>query len=210
MKINKEKTKVMKFNMRKKYDFPVRLSLENNEYLEVVDNCKLLGTIISSDLKWEKNTKNLIKKTMSSMWMLRRLKNQGLSIEEMLEVYCLEIRSKLELACPLWHSAITLKEKNDIERIRKIAFHIILGRRYSTYQQALDTLGQDTLELRRQKQTDKFSRKYSRDPRQNKNFRKIINTTRAKDSKKFYVPYYRTARYEKSAVPYFLKLLNET
>ena len=117
---------------------------------------------------------------------------------------------KLELACPLWHSSITLKENNDLERIQKIAFHIILGNRYGTYKQALDILDQDKLEERRQKQTQKFARKYSKDPRQKNNFRKISEKTRAQDNIKFYEPYYRTARYEKSAIPYFIKLLNQT
>ena len=111
----------MKFNTSKKFDFPVRLYFENNEYLEKFDLCKLLGINVSSDVKWTKNTKNLLKKAMTNMWIHRRLKNKSVfTVEEMLEVYKLQIRSNLELACPVWHSEITVKEKIDLERVPKL------------------------------------------------------------------------------------------
>ena len=47
----------MLINFTKKYQFGSRLSLDNN-ILEVVSDTKLLGTIFSNDLKWEKNTQN--------------------------------------------------------------------------------------------------------------------------------------------------------
>ena len=47
MKINENKTKVMLFNTCKKLDFTPTVSIENN--LEVVEQIKLLGIIITSD-----------------------------------------------------------------------------------------------------------------------------------------------------------------
>ena len=44
----------MIFNFTDKYKFTTNLNL-NDEKLEVVNQAKLLGVIISDDLKWDKN-----------------------------------------------------------------------------------------------------------------------------------------------------------
>ena len=49
----------MSFNFSTKYDYMPKLSLEN-EQLEVVDSTKLLGVIISSDLKWNHHTEDVV------------------------------------------------------------------------------------------------------------------------------------------------------
>ena len=61
MKINNKKSKTMIFNFSKNHQFSTRLELEN-EILEIVKETKLLGTIISDNLKWDKNTENIVKK----------------------------------------------------------------------------------------------------------------------------------------------------
>jgi hypothetical protein len=53
MLLNLKKTKSMIFNFTKKHKFTTRLNI-NDEHIEVVDNIKLLETVISSDLKWDK------------------------------------------------------------------------------------------------------------------------------------------------------------
>ena len=42
----------MEFNFMEDYQFSTRLSIEDKP-IEVIDSTKLLGTIITSDLKWE-------------------------------------------------------------------------------------------------------------------------------------------------------------
>ena len=61
MELNEEKTKFMIFNFTKKRQFTTRLNL-NGKNVENVNEMKLLGTIITNDLKWNKNTKFLIKR----------------------------------------------------------------------------------------------------------------------------------------------------
>ena len=52
-----------------------------------------------------------------------------LNIEPLLilDVYLKEIRAVLELAVPAWHSGLTVKQSSDIERVQRIALHIILS-----------------------------------------------------------------------------------
>ena len=72
MILNQKKTKVMIFNFTDKYKFTANLEL-NDEKLEVVNQAKLLGVIISDDLKWDKNTEYLVKKAYSRMELLRKV-----------------------------------------------------------------------------------------------------------------------------------------
>ena len=44
-----------------------------------------------------------------------------------LDVYEKEIRSVLELAVPAWHSGLTAKQSDDIERVPRVAVRIILS-----------------------------------------------------------------------------------
>ena len=85
MIINEEKTKAMIFNLNKSKQFTTRLSI-NNKPIEIVKEIKLLGTYITSNLKWNKNTKFLVKKAYSRMELLRQLKNFTSSKLELLQI----------------------------------------------------------------------------------------------------------------------------
>ena len=76
MKINLKKTKVMLFNTGKKNDFTPTTNIAG-ELIEVVDEMKLLGVKISTDLKWNSNTKYITNKSYYRLWILRRLKIMG-------------------------------------------------------------------------------------------------------------------------------------
>ena len=61
MQLNESKTKVMIFNFTHNYQFTTRISIENT-LLDIEKETKLLGTIISDDLSWSKNTRKLVRK----------------------------------------------------------------------------------------------------------------------------------------------------
>ena len=133
MKINAKKTKVILFNKARKWDFPPEVSFSDNVNLEVVSELKLVGVIVSSDLRWEKNTLYICQKAMERMWILRRMKFFNLDLEQICDTYVKEIRSILELAAPVWHSGLTVKQSRDIERVQKIALFIMLGDNFINY-----------------------------------------------------------------------------
>ena len=158
MKINYKKTKVIIFNPCINTDFMPEILMEDHE-LEVVDEIRLLGLIIRSDLKWISNTANIIAKANKRLWILRRLSNLGAKDIDLIEIYTKQIRSVLELAVPAWQGALTQAEKRDIERVQRCACNIILGSEYQSYNSVLGTLGLETLESRRIKLTLKFGLK---------------------------------------------------
>ena len=82
MKINYKKTKVMIFNPCTKTDFMPELILDDHE-LEVVDEIRLLGVIIRSDLKWIANTANIVSKAiiLGSEYLSYRSALRSLNLE---------------------------------------------------------------------------------------------------------------------------------
>ena len=150
MMINKKKTKLMLFNPCRKWDFMPELILEDQE-IDLVEEMKLLGVVIQSDMKWSSNTDSIVKKGFKRLWSMRRLSTMGASVDDLKDVYTKQVRSVLELAVPAWQAAITQAERHDIERVQKTALHIMLGDSYKNYGDALGLVGLDTLEWRRQK-----------------------------------------------------------
>ena len=87
MKINQKKTKAMIFNPCSSLDFTPEITLGTHQ-LEVVDQTKLLGVTVTSDLKWSTNTQNLVKKGNKRLWLIRRLKRMGASDYDLVDMYC--------------------------------------------------------------------------------------------------------------------------
>ena len=143
MKVNENKTKNMIFNFTKKYQFTTRLTL-NNENIEVLKSTKLLGTIISDDLQWNLNTKNIVRKANSRMELLRRVSSFNPPLEDLKVIYFLFVRSILEQSAIVWHSSLTQENSDDIVRVQKSAVKIMLGNKYIEYKKSLEKLYMDT------------------------------------------------------------------
>ena len=73
MKLNTVKTTCMLINVTKSLKKITSLTLKNTQ-IETVVKMKLLGTIITIVLKWNKNTNHLIKKAYARMEILGKIK----------------------------------------------------------------------------------------------------------------------------------------
>ena len=120
MKLNCNKSNYMIFNFSKLHQFNLRLHLENTLLSQVKETC-LLGVKITDDLKWHTNTASLVARCYKRMTILRNLSSFYVPIIEMINIYCLYIRSVAEQSCVVWFSAIATGEENDLERIQKVA-----------------------------------------------------------------------------------------
>ena len=92
MKINEKKSKIMMFNKSRNLDRPPEFSFKNGELIECVDETRLLGIQIHKSLRWDSNCLNMFKRSMSKMWLLRRMKSIKLEKSIILEYYLKEIR----------------------------------------------------------------------------------------------------------------------
>ena len=124
MKLNFSKTKFITFNSTINFDFEAGLTLGDKE-IESVDQMKLLGLTVTNDLKWRTNTDEMVKKAFSKLWILKRLKKKGASLDDLKDGYIKQVRSILEFGVPVWNCGITLEEVTDIERVQKAFLHTL-------------------------------------------------------------------------------------
>ena len=158
MEINKSKSKAMYFNFTRDKQFSTRLKIDNDK-LDVISDTKLLGTIISNDLKWDKNTEFIVKKAYARMEILRRAKSFNASFEDLKLIYIMFVRSILEFSCTVWNSSLTIQNIEDLERVQKTAIKIILGESYLNYIKSLNLLQLQDLQERREELCLSFAKK---------------------------------------------------
>ena len=208
MKLNQKKTEVMIFNFTNDYQFSTRLYL-NDTLLETVRETKLLGTIISSDLKWHSNTDMIVKKAYKRIVILHKLYSFNVPDRDLVTIYILYLRSVLEQSCQLWHYSITEEEKADLERVQKVACRVILKERYSSYETALLSLNLQTLSERRDIICFRFAKKCLKMPQTKDMF--PLNPPdfpNVRQPEKFKVQFAHTGRLRDSALPQLQRALN--
>ena len=204
MKLNLKKTNLITFNFTRKYQFTPNLSLEGSQ-LGVVQQTKLLGLTVTDDGRWDVNTKQMVIKANSRLWFLRRLKLLGASKDTLIQIYQLFCRSILEYCAPVWGGGISKTSIQSIERVQKNAFKIILGSKYTTYEDSLEEVHQVSLLKRWEALSLRFAYFCLKNEKFKSWFREGINTRNGR----FYCePQARTRRYRNSAIPYMTRLLN--
>ena len=71
----------------------------------------------------------------------------------------------IEQSAVVWHSKLTKKNTNDLERVQKVAVRIILGKNYKNYNDGLTYLRLEKLENRRENICLKFAKKCLKNPK---------------------------------------------
>ena len=105
-------------NFTHNYQFTTDI-FQNEGHLEVIEHTKLLGTYISNDLRWDKNTEFLVKKANARMRILHKIAEFNAPVEDMLTIYMSDIRPIVEQSCTVWHSRLTQENTENPERIHK-------------------------------------------------------------------------------------------
>ena len=209
MTLNEDKTKYMLFNFTKKHKFFTRLTLKDKN-IEMVNEMKLLGVIITKDLKWHKNTKHVTKKAWARMQLLKKVAEFGATIQDKLCIYKTFVRSALEQSSTVWHSSLTKGNEKDLERVQKAATKIILNKTYNSYGEALEILNIQSLKKRREMLCLRFAQKSLKTKKTSQMFK--IHTKKHKmklrSTAKYKNTNAKTVRMKKSAIPYMENLLN--
>ena len=152
----------------------------------------------------------LVKKGYKRLQLLNATAAFTNNRKDLKDIYLTFVRSVLEQSAVVWHSSLTSRNRIDIERVQKAAVRVIMGNNYNTYRQSLKELKLDTLERRREILCLKFAKKCLQNEKLknlfplNKNKHSMIRRNKRKhETRKI-----RTTRFEKSAIPYMTKLLN--
>ena len=168
MKLNAAKCTYMLFS-RSAEKFSTRLTVEGKN-IEQVSVAKLLGVWISEDLSWSRNCKEICIKAYSRLSMITKLRYVGVSVEDLLDIYILFIRSVAEYCSVAFHSSLTQCQSNKLENIQKTCLKVILGDMYISYSAALEMCCLETLYDRRQKRCLEFALKNMKHNRNKKMF----------------------------------------
>ena len=168
--------------------------------------------MLNNHLDWNTNTTQLVRKANARMRILHKIAEFGVPREDLKTIYILYVRSHFEQSCQVWHSSLTLENLTDLERVQKNALKIILKDDYKNYNEALKDLGLDSLYERREQLCLSFAKKCLKSTNiQVKSILPLNNvqsTMETRKPEKYHVNMARTIRYQKSAVPYMQRLLN--
>ena len=210
MQLNLKKTKFMVLNPSKTMDFLPEFE-SGGSCVETVENMKLLGFIISSNLSWKENSKMMVRKAYQRLWAIKRLKAKGADLQDLLEIYEKQVRSILEYGVPVWNSSISTEEVTSIERVQKAFLHIALGNDYQSYENALETSGLEPLQSRRTRLCYTFAKKALKNSKHSHWFQQYENSGPQTRSikPKLKEPLFKLRRYEKSPIPYLTRLINK-
>ena len=86
---------MINFSKSRKWDFPPEVFFSDGTPLEFMSEPKLVGVVVSRNLKWFKNTSYICEKARSKLWILRRMLKLDLNTHQMFDVYTKEVRSIL-------------------------------------------------------------------------------------------------------------------
>ena len=141
--------------------------------------------------------------------ILRNLSSFHVPVLEMVNIYCLYIRSVAEQSSVVWGSSLTTGEENDLERIQKVALRIILGQNYSNYSNALYLTDLETLKARRVMLSKRFAVNCTKNERTKDMFPLSTRNVNLRNPERFEVTRARTNRLFRSAIPTMQRQLNE-
>ena len=210
LKINQEKSKVMLFNRARKHDFSPKLSLIPGQDLEIVEELKLVGYQLRSDMRTISNTEYIVKRAWKRMWVVRRLKALGASEQELLKVLRAQVLSVLQFATPAWSTLLTGQESNRIESVLRTGLYLVYGERFQSFSWALREAKISTMK----EQRTRMLRKFTRDGISSTKFRNwFVRTEDQSPATRIQKPWFkpvpgRTQGFLKSAIPQMVKLAN--
>ena len=195
---------------KKKFQFTTDISV-NNEKIEIVKETKLLGTYITNDLKWNRNTAEIVKRANQRMQILNRAAEFTSNINDLKRTYLTYVLSILDQSAVIWHSSLSQKNIRDLELIQKVAVKIILGKSYVNYKDALSKLRLKKLNYRREKLCLNFAKKCLKNEKVKHFFKENYKLHRMNTRSKniFKIRKSKTKRFEQSAIPYMARLLND-
>jgi hypothetical protein len=206
MKVNETKTKIMLFN-NKKTDGLVTYQ-SNGKTLEMTDNMKILGFQFQSDMKVSGQVQNMLIKSNKKMCGLRNLIYNGGTRENGNQFYVTWILSLFEYAVPVWHGRLTQHDTDEIEKVQKKYFKIILGKQYINYENAKKIMNLKSMHERREDLCFKFVSKSAKNHPNLYKKKEITRDTRLGMKTPLSVPKFKTELHKKSGKVYLANLYN--
>jgi hypothetical protein len=112
--------------------------------LKTISSHNLLGLQIQDDLKWNEHVDIITKKAARRLYIIRTLKRNGVSEDDLISIYTSLISSILDYGCATWHTRLPSFLVKKIECIQKRFFRITFP--HLSYREALALTGCPRLE----------------------------------------------------------------
>ncbi len=168
----------------------------------MVEEAKLLGLTIASNLKWNSHVNNIVAKSSKRIYLLVRLKRAKVAIEDILQFYTVCIRPILEYASIVFHYSLPKYLSDEIERVQKRVLRIVYPNLH--YEDALIEARMESLYARRQIACNKLFNQILNKPNHKlSNLIPKIDTSlnyQLRNNKKIHVPKFYTERFKNSYV----------
>ena len=210
MKLNPKKCKNIIFNFSRNNQFATSIKI-NDQEIETVDEARLLGTYVTSDLKWDKNTEEIVKDCNKRLRILHVASKLTRKLSHLKHIYKTFVRSRLESSSVVWHSGLTQNHNDMLERIQKSSFKVILKEHYKDYENALKMLNMQTLYDRRERKCLTFAKKCLKEVNLCKMFplKNDDSIMYRRKSERYKVIKSKTCRLQNSPIIYMQNLLNK-
>ena len=207
MVVNSSKTAMMCVSAAMDYKADAFILDADQNRIGCTDTIKALGLRFSSSLDMEAQVRHVVKTVRMRYWTLRNLKRNGLSTDELVQVYKTTIRPVTEYGCVVYHPSLTDEQDERLERLQDHALKCIYGSELSARRlRGLSELV--TLRERREEVVLKFANKCANDPAFDHWFprRQAVRSTRNADT--YLEERARCERLRNSALHYFRRILN--
>ena len=116
---------------------------------------------MQEDGGWQTNIDQMSKSAYARVSMLTKLRYAGVSRADLLTIYKMFIRSKLEYCVVPMHGSLSSQQEATLERVQSVSLRIILQEDYNSYSEALETTGLEKLTTRREERCLQFAKKMS-------------------------------------------------
>ena len=210
MLLNVKKTDNMIINFSHNKQFTCDLQIDGQS-LQFVNEKKILGVTMTNDLKWDRNVELMTRKANMNMRYLHSGKKFFNDTKILKQIYLTWIRNNVEFGAAVWHSSLSQDNISRLERIQKASVRVILGNRYTTYEDGLVKLKLDKLSDRREKLCLTFAKNALKLEQFSKLF--PLNTHEhdmyKRNPNRYVINQHLTERYKRSTIPYLQRLLNK-
>ena len=127
---------------RKELSYPTMML--NDQPLEIVQQYKYLGLLVSSSLSWTPHIRSICKKARRILDLISR--NTDCFVT--LRLYLALVRPHLEYAVQVWNPHLVM-DKNRLEKVQKFALRVCAQNYSYTYEELLNCFEVPTLQNRR-------------------------------------------------------------
>ena len=161
MRVNGAKTKLLCISDAKSYDTAVFFHDAEGNKIEESDKLKILGFHFSKKPTMQAQVDSILRGIRARLWMITHLTHNGFNKEELQKMYTTMIVPLHDYCSAVYHSSLTKKQSDALERLQARALKNIFGYQHS-YRSLIDRTGLARLSERRDRRTDAFAHRCTR------------------------------------------------